>query len=53
MASADEQNFRASPVIANDEDALAQAVRKAQKGDHAAFVSLYQRYKASVWQRLT
>lgn len=53
MASADEQNFLAPPVLAGEEDALAQAVRKAQKGDHAAFVSLYQRYKASIWQRLT
>jgi RNA polymerase sigma-70 factor, ECF subfamily len=53
MASADEQNFLASPAIADEEDALAQTVRKAQKGDHAAFVSLYQRYKASVWKRLT
>lgn len=53
MASADEQNFLVPPVLAGEEDALAQAVRKAQEGDHAAFASLYQRYKASIWQRLT
>jgi len=53
MASADEQNFLASPVLTSEEDVLAQAVCKAQKGNHAAFASLYQRYKASIWQRLT
>jgi RNA polymerase sigma-70 factor (ECF subfamily) len=53
MASADKQNFLALSAIADEEDPFAQAVRKAQDGDHAAFVSLYQHYKTGVWQRLT
>ena len=53
MAKADEQNFPAPPALLDEEDVLAQAIRKAQEGDHAAFASLYQRYKAPIWQRLT
>lgn len=53
MAKADEQNFPAPPALLDEEDVLAQAIRKAQEGDHAAFASLYQRYKARIWQRLT
>jgi RNA polymerase sigma-70 factor (ECF subfamily) len=51
MTLGNEQNILALPVI--EEDALAQVVCNAQQGDHAAFVSLYRRYKALVWQRLT
>lgn len=44
----------ASAVMsADDKPALTEAVQRAQARDHAAFIYLYQRYKAAIWKRLT
>jgi RNA polymerase sigma-70 factor (ECF subfamily) len=37
----------------DDSDLLAEIVRRAQARDHAAFESLYQQFKTSIWRRLT
>ncbi|HKV59699.1 MAG TPA: RNA polymerase sigma factor [Ktedonobacteraceae bacterium] len=53
MPEPDSDASASATLLADDESTLAEAVRRARAGDHAAFEYLYQRYKALIWKRLT